>query len=372
MYGDCGDTVNEDGIVAICETLDLKCGKAYVGTATWGSHMSISCPIAAKQHGDPYDDNMSCSVEVVDGGPSRVKCWSGNCRFKGTLLSLIKLAVGIRESTPELVKMLKKVEELESISLSGQIRRLQEIIDDSIDWKPPVHRDRDVLSEKVFDPFSGKIPQYAIDRGITVATAKEWGLGYDEKGSFLVFPVRRTDGCLVGMVGRAVSGKAKRRHHNYMGLDKSKHLFGSHMIKKGKPVVIVESCIDTLNTWQALEGNVNVVATLGEGFSSTHALTIGAARPPFVYIFTDGDQAGCLMGNKIAYALKDKGLPIRIMECPWGPPVNSLSNNSNKSKLDPSNLPYDLIRSIFRKAPIVQNKIKWSKPPPVFISTQLS
>jgi len=355
--------VNEDGIVMICSELDLKCGRAYVGTATWGSHMSISCPLAAKRHGDPFDDNMSCSVEVVDGGPSRVKCWSGNCRFKGRLLTLVKQAVSIRGSPPKLVEMLKKVEELESISLSGQIRRLQQKIDDSMNWKPPVHRDRDVLSEKVFEPFAGRIPQYAIDRGITVETAKAWGLGYDEKGGFLVFPVRRTDGCLVGMVGRAVSNKAKRRHHNYMGLDKSKHLFGSHMIKRGKPVVIVESCIDTLNTWQALKGDANIVATLGEGFSATHALTIGTVRPPFVYIFTDGDQAGRLMGNKIAYGLKDKGLPIRIMECPWGAPTNPSSVNS---KLDPSNLPYDLIKSIFNKAPLVQNKIKWSCPPPLF------
>ena len=359
--------MNEDGIAMICGELGLKFGRAYAGTATWGSHMSISCPLAAKRHGDPFDDNMSCSIEVVDGGPSRVKCWSGNCRFKGRLVTLVKQAVSMRGSPPELLDLVRRVEKLESISLSGSIRRIQQKIKDEHEWRPPLSRDRDVLSEKVFEPFAGKIPQYAISRGITVETAKAWGLGYDEKSGFLVFPVRRTDGRLVGMVGRAVSGRAKRTHHNYMGLDKSKHLFGAHMLEAGKPVVIVESCIDTLNTWQALEGKANVVATLGEGFSSAHALTIGTVRAPFVYIFTDGDPAGRLMGNKIAYALREKRLPTRIMECPWGPLVSSPSNGAiTQRKVDPSNLPYTLIQSIFKEASLVQDKVRWSNPPPVF------
>lgn len=365
--------MNEDGIVRICNAFGLKFGRAYLGTATWGAHMSIACPLAVKNHGDHFDDNMSCSVEVVDGGPSRVKCWSGNCRFKGKLSVLVRTGVKMRGDPPDLVDMLAEVEKLESVSLSGQlVRERQRLAQahgpaDSKDWCPPI-RDRELVSEKLFEDYAGKIPQYAIERGITVETAKAWGLGYDKEAAFLVFPVRRSDGGLVGLVGRAVSDRAKRKHQNYMGLDKSKHLYGVHMWEPNKPVVVVESCIDTLNTWQALEGEANVGATLGEGFSAAHALAISIVRPPFVYVFTDGDPAGRLMAAKIAYALNQKKIPTRIMECPWGPIIEATADGRPvRQKIDPTNLPYSHIRTLFDEAKLViGGKIPWTTPPPYF------
>jgi len=359
--------VNEDGIVRVCTALGLKCGRAYAGTLTWGSNMSISCPLAIKKHGDPFDDNMSCSVKVVPDGPSDCKCWSGNCRFKGKFVDLIRHAVSFRGDPPDLQGMLKEVESVEAVTLAARHRRSTVSVKQQINPLPAPGRDRDVLSEKLFEPYAGKIPQYAIDRGISVETAKAWGLGYDKKGGFLVFPVRRTDGKLVGLVGRACSDKAKRRHHNFMGLDKSRHLFGAHMLVPGRPVVVVEACIDTLNTWQALRSeDVNVVATLGEGFSDRHALTISSVRPPFAYIFTDGDAAGRLMANKIAYALR-KHLPFKIMECPWGPVIEAASDGQPvRRKIDPSNLPDDYIMRLYLTATTVKRKIRWTNPPPLF------
>ena len=357
--------MNEDGIVRICVALDLKFSRAYAGTVTWGSNMSIACPLAVNTHGDPYDDNMSCSIKVVDDGPSAAKCWSGNCKFKGSLLKLVRTAVSIRGNTPELLKLLKDVESVEALTMGARHNRTAKAIDKV--WTPtPSNFDRSTIPERFFTPFANKIPQYALDRGITVETAKAWGLGYDKKDGFLVFPVRRRDSKLIGLVGRAVSDRAKRRHHNYMGLDKAKHLFGEHMLEVGKPVVIVEACIDGLNTWQALEKKACVVASLGEGFSDKHAKTISAMRPPFVYIFTDGDGAGRLMGSKIAYALHGL-VTVKIMECPWG--VITRYTNDGKAireKIDPSVLPYSHIRKLYKDAPIVKKRIKWTYPPPVF------
>jgi len=369
--------VNEDGIMRICEAFDLGYGRVrapFMGTTS--ANISVSCPLAIKAHGDPHDENKSCSIEVVDGGPSRVRCFSGNCRFKGKFAVLVKLAVQMRGSPPELVALSDEIYKLESVTLAGQIQRVQQQVKNahgpqqSNQWVPP-SRDRDVLPERFFEPFAGTIPQYAIDRGITVETAKAWGLGYDESGGYLVFPVRRRDQALVGLVGRAVSSHAKRPHHNYMGLDKTKHLFGSHMFETGKPLVIVESCIDTLNTWQALEGEANVGATLGEGFSTDHAHTIGIVRPPFTYVFTDGDPAGRLMAAKIVYCLQQRNTPTRIMECPWGPIVGKSPNGLPiRAKVDPSILPYENIRKLFREAKLVSGRIEWTSPTPVYDPSQ--
>jgi hypothetical protein len=327
--------------------------------------MSVACPLAIKKHGDPFDDNMSLSIKVVDDGPSKCKCWSGNCRFKGSFVDLIRTAVKMRNDPPELVAMLKEVEQVEALTLKARGVRTSRAVSQIINPPPPSPKDRDILAERHFDPFAGKIPQYAIDRGISIETAKAWGLGYDKPGGFLVFPVRRTDQKLVGMVGRACSDKAKRRHHNYMGLDKSKHLFGAHMLVPGKPIVIVEACIDALNTWQALRSEeVCVVASLGEGWSDRHSLTLSAFNPPFIYIFTDGDRAGRLMANKIAYSIR-RHKPFKVMECPWGPVVETDGQLSRK-KIDPSDLPDEYIRRLFVEAPRVRRKIKWTNPPPVY------
>lgn len=359
--------MNEEGIIKICDTLGVNAGRAYSGSNTWGPHISIACPLAIRTHGDPTDDNMSCSVQIVEDGPSGARCFSGNCSYKGSLLRLVKTAVEFRGSPPELVELLKGVEAVEAVTLNAMHARTGKAIEKLLTGAPVKGRDNEVIPERVFEPFAGKIPQYAIDRGISVATAKAWGLGYDRAAGYLVFPVRRRDGKLVGMVGRAVRQDAPRRHHNYMGLDKSKHLFGAHMLVPGKPVVVVEACIDALNTWQALEGEACVVASLGEGFSETHVKQISAMRPPGVYVFTDGDRAGRVMGNKIAYALHGRGWPVRVMECPFGPIIEATADGKPvHKKVDPSDLPPAYIKDLFKNAPAVKRQIVWSDPPPIY------
>lgn len=369
--------MDADGIAKICEALNLNYGLAYSGSVTRGPHMSISCPLAIKTHGDSHDDNLSCSVQIVDDGHSLVRCWSGNCRFKGTLLRLVKTAIFYRGNTPELMDVLKEVTAIEGVTLGSKYARATKAIQKIIDKKRVFAQDRDVLPERFFEPFAGSVPQYAIDRGITLEAAKAWGLGYDKPGGFLVFPVRRRDQKLVGIVGRACSTRAKRTHHNYMGLDKSKHLYGAHMLEPGKPIVVVEACVDAIRTWQALAGKACVVASLGEGFSNSHVKTISAMRPPSVYIFTDGDSAGRHMANKIAYALRDV-VPVRIMECPWGPISGykevvrngKTINKAIRPGVDPAILPPDYINRLFDNAPIVRRKIKWTYPPVVYDPSQ--
>lgn len=357
--------MNEEGIVKICDTLGINYGQAYSGSQTWGPHMSIACPVAIKTHGDPHDDNMSCSVQVVPDGPSGARCFSGNCSYKGSLLRLVKYAVEIRGSPPALVELLKEVESVEAITLSAQHARTGKEIQRLL--AAPVRADeRDTIPERLFDGFAGKVPRYAIDRGIQLSTAKAWGLGYDKEAGYLVFPVRKRDGKLVGMVGRAVSADAPRRHHNYLGLDKSKHLFGAQMLEHGKPIVIVESCIDALNTWQALDGEACTVATLGEGFSEAHVKQISAMRPPAVYIFTDGDHAGRIMGGKIAYGLHGH-VTVRLMECPWGPIIDATATGlAIHKKVDPSDLPAHIVKQLFMDARVVKRQVEWTDPPPIY------
>lgn len=372
--------MNEDGIVMVCTTLGLGCGKAYPGSSTWGPHISISCPLAPKTHSDPYDGNMSCSVQINDEGPSGARCFSARCGFKGKLLRLIKLSVDIRQKTPELEQLYKYVEQTErqdNAALNAQAAKeiardgsgsnnLFKTMEQIIAEKKRVIEDRDVLPESAFEKMSGSVPAYAIERGITVQSAKRWNLGYDKDLKYLVFPMRRRDGKLVGLIGRSVLKDPKRRHHNYMGLDKAKHLFGAQLLEPNKAIVIVEGAIDAIRTEQALWPQACVVAALGEGFSRSHVKTIAQMRPPAVYIFTDGDAPGQSMASKIHYALFGQ-FPLYLMECPWGPIIEANADGTPvRKKVDPADLPDEYIRNLFENAKVIRDEIPWTKPIPTF------
>lgn len=348
---------------------------------TVGSLAVKNCPLAPKTHNDPVDGNLSCSIQLVPDGPSGARCFSGNCAFKGSFLRLIKLAVDIRGQPPELMEVYKKVEGIEKLTLDAIHARTvsQNLKDPSLTTDPEVLEiikanaarkqaveDRDVLPESAFERFKGSIPAYAIQRGITIESAKRWNLGFDKEGGYLVFPMRRRDGKLVGLIGRAVSPNAPRRHHNYMGLDKAKHLFGAQLLEKSKPVVIVEGCIDAIKTEQALGGQASVVASLGEGFSPQHVKTITSVNPPAVYIFTDGDAAGHAMASKIHYALHGRAT-MMLMETPWGPIIDAKADGTPvRKKVDPGDLPADYIQRLFRSARLIKKQISWTYPVPEF------
>ena len=364
----------------ICSTLGLGCGKAYPGSSTWGPHISISCPLAPKTHNDPYDGNMSCSVQINDDGPSGARCFGAKCGFKGKLLRLVKLAVDLRQKSPELAELYKYVESIEyqdNSALNAQVAKeiahdgtgshpLFKTMEQIIAERKRIIEDRDVLPESAFEHMAGSVPGYAMERGITLASAKRWNLGYDKDLKYLVFPMRRRDNKLVGLIGRSVVKDAKRRHHNYMGLDKAKHLFGAQLLEPNKSVVIVEGAIDAIWTEQALWPQACVVAALGEGFSRNHVKTLAQVRPQAVYIFTDGDAPGRAMGSKIHYALFGQ-FPLYLMECPWGPIIDYTADGKPvREKVDPANLPADFIKNLFEKAPVIGNEIRWTDPPPTY------
>lgn len=363
--------MNEDGIVEICETLGLGYGRPYPGSNTWGPHISISCPLAPGTHNDPYDENLSCSIQLNEDGPSGARCFSGNCNFKGSLQRLVRLAVeircekdenGNRKPPPEELNALyKRVVAIEKVSLAVRHEKALQQIKELAQARKAAIEDRDVLPESHFQPYAGTVPKYAMERGLSLATCKRWGLGFDQELKYLVFPVRRRDKKLVGMVGRSVAENPSRRHHNYVGLDKARHLFGAQLLEVGKPVIVVEGCIDAAKVDQTLLGDACVVASLGEGFSQQHAKTICGVRPPCVYIFTDGDAAGRAMAAKIEYALHGLA-PMRIMECPWGP----IREDGSRRGVDPGDLPAEIIRHLFDTARPILGKIRWTEPPPVF------
>ncbi len=309
--------MNESGLMDICDSLGLKSSPAHGGSR--GLNMSISCPLAPITHGDPNDWNLSCSVSVSDTDPSLVKCFSYNCKFKGNLYEMLRRCIAARGNPPHLIKLLDEIAPTEKFTLESALARSKKRFDEQIDAmrrpKAPTN-DKYVLPEARLTRYRAGVPRYALTRGLTLDTCREWELGHDTGRQCLVFPVRRHDGKLVGLTGRHIKyPDAPTKYHNYAGLDKASTLFGESFMAHDTPLIICEGQIDAILTWQYL--GIPTVAPLGEGFSLTHVRTITAHSPPVVYLFMDNDTAGRMAAEKIEYALHGR-VPISIMLPPEG------------------------------------------------------
>jgi len=337
--------VDENGIIEVCDTFSLRSSQGYSGSTKWGPHLSISCPLAIKNHNDPDDYNLSCSVSATADAPSLVRCFSFNCAFKGSFYNMLYQATVARGNPPHLVALLQKIEPTEKFTLTSSFARNEKANISQVEaMKPAIlpARDLDVLPEGRMERFAGSVPKYALSRGISIESCKAWGLGHDQQYKRLVFPVRRYDGKLIGLSGRDYTGEARSKYHNYAGLDKSRFLFGEHFLKKDQPIIIVEGQIDAIITWQTLQ--LPTVAILGEGFSQIHAKTIGAFTPPVIYLFPDNDPPGRLGAEKVEYILHGRA-PMKLMV----PPLD----------MDPGDMSTDQIKKAFAQAKSIQDRIVW-------------
>jgi hypothetical protein len=339
--------MNENTLFDVCDAFGLRSGPAYSGGDKWGPHVSISCPLAGKNHGDPDDWNCSCSVSVSDDEPSLAKCFSFNCAFTGSFFRMLEDAARYRGSPPNLMKVLEALAPTEKFTLEAIAQRSKKhgAARAEIDRRPTIkNEDRDVMAEGRFGRYASSIPQYALQRGLLKETCKAWGLGNDKERKCLVFPVRRYDGKLIGMTGRYVHyPNSPTKYHNYAGLNKSRYLYGEHMLKHKSPIIVCEGQIDAILTWQHL--GIPTVASLGEGFGAAHAKTIAAYEPPVVYLFFDNDAAGRMAAEKVEYQLRGR-VAMKLMI----PPVD----------MDPGELSKEQAQQAFNSAIPITPGFEWT------------
>jgi len=249
----------------------------------------ISCPFAKQNHENGRDSRFSFSI--LHTGYSSFRCFT--CGVRGSLSHLLCL---LGEKIPGFEDerkrfKLKDLVENEALTVPkfGPKKGFS-----SVSYK--VHPESALL------PFSGGVPRYALDRGLSLETCRRWGLGHDKVNGRLVFPVRDVNGSLVGMVGRCYTGRGPK-YFNYWSFQKSFFLFGQHfVINPDWPVVLVEGCFDALLVEQALcsflrekthvEGlGFNVMAILGSDLSDAQADYLCSLNQE-VLLFFDCDAAG--------------------------------------------------------------------------------
>lgn len=368
--------MDADGILDVARQLDLRAGNPYSGKK-WGPQVSISCPLAPWKHGDAVDYNKSCSVSIDPDGPSFARCHSFNCDYKGSFLNLIQMAVRRRQDADSFLEMLEWLLENDQDTIEIRARKAAVRIDEN--WaainksmglaarRAPV-ADQDVLDESTLAPFKGAVPKYVFSRGLDLECCRVWELGYDRQLERLVFPVRDFNGRLIGVTGRILPSAAIRaeiegydvtKYHNYSGLAKTRHLYGAWLWKKERPLVLVEGPLDAARVWMALHHlDVNVGATLGQGFSDIHRRIVAASWPTAIYIFGDDDPAGRRMAEKVHDMLGPVASTF-LMRCPREIVIDEETGEEVTICKDPGKLLDPEINHAYEIAEPILDQISW-------------
>lgn len=194
-------------------------------------------------------------------------------------------------------------------------------------------KDDDILDEEVLDIFSGKYLEYASERGINKEAYRYWGLMHDTERNRLVFPIRKLNKNLVGVVGRALDIEPNK-YYNYFHLKKSDYLYGEHLFKNGytKRVVIVEGPIDVIRQWSYFSGEETIfLGVLGSSMSKAQANKVINMNVETLLMF-DGDLAG-RQGVEVSQKFLKKFVPLFEVKINDGEDPGSLGREESVERI---------------------------------------
>ena len=263
-----------------------------------GRNVQTRCPLATWTHPGGVDANPSMTVEIRPKGPSRYRCWSSGCRSKGMFKNLVLEVWRKKGKPPEMVELVETVLELEQGDLTEAIAKTLSLFQVE-DAAPGPSEDALVHEESEIEEFmKAGPPKYFFKRGFNRKDAKEWEVGFDKHSVRMVFPVRRRDGALIGVQGRALLPRAPRRYYNYWTFPASRFLYGAHLIKedKIKALITVEGATDAWQVRRATRTSRRYryyypVASLGTSFGPEQVKELLSYGVP-IYQFPDNNDEG--------------------------------------------------------------------------------
>ena len=253
----------------------------------------------------PFHENSRTPALSINTTKAVFHCWNPACGESGTLLKLLQKATGM--STLSAAQLLQTYRGQESaITKVKENDELYEVWPEStlehvaVDWN-----DTDLL-DKYFETL--------YERGFDDHTLHEFEVGFSKKRQRIVVPLRDEFGKLVGFSGRAISVDQEPKYWD-KGAPKKYILFNLHRAKKFSTAIVVEGPFDVMKVFQA--GFENVVGTLGGGFTRHQAFKLTQYFRDAI-LFTDNDEAGRALANKVQEAMRRAGKQISFVKYPEG------------------------------------------------------
>lgn len=358
-----------------------KIGQVKINIGAKG--IMTNCPLTHK-HSKGTDQHPSLFIFTGDDFSN---CFCHSCGFKGGLKTLVEQIENISdeqrrdmsifiqnfEHYSAALKGIKFVEDFENISNGVKynlgLKKLSKVstpkkpvknIKHTLFLVPPdggekicAMKDNVNVSqiatcdiERMVLPFLNEVPKYWQDRGFSIQTAKDWGVGHQKNflyykikdkqkfymdfGDRLLISIRDQKKNLVGWSARTLDSNemfidykhpvtnevvykiiGNPKYLHCPAFKRNDYLYGEHLIDaKNSACILVEGFFDAINL--SRYGYTNALAVMGTHLSSTQ---IKKLKYWFnkVFIFMDGDDAGESASLAIERTLKEEKLkPIRI------------------------------------------------------------
>ncbi len=272
-----------DGVIQLAKMMgidNVKVHKTYV---------QMSCPFSSKLHEKATDRHPSLSVVLKLR--SHWRCFA--CGQRGLMYGLAyQWATMFQKDPTPLLDLIDKQEDSVTVRCTILDEKYNEKWNRTaeargIEW--------DVLDETELAPFACPPTEYILSRGLAPDTIKAFEIGFDsyfretdtgKSQPRVTFPVRRRDGKLIGIVGRAIYDDAKEKYFNYWHFTKTNYLYGQNMVRQ-KWAILVEGMIDVNKLW---EYGLPVVGTMGSLPSERQAQLLEEYER--IYLALDRDKAG--------------------------------------------------------------------------------
>jgi len=252
-----------------------------------GHNINSTCPFFFK-HSDGKDSHPSFSVEA--NPPYRAIC--GGCGTKGTIISLCHQY--FQETGVSILE--KKNSDFNKLEWKSRVKFFNK-------------NDANFIGHLMFNfddykKYCRQLPQYAIDRGITVSQAKRWNLGFNPETKRLFIPVFSKTGAFVGYSERDVTGFSSPKYKHAKGFKRNLYLYGEHFLDKSSPICFLsEGFFDVYSLERA--GLTNCFASMGTVPSKDQVNFL--CQFEYIVIFPHQDKAqadGTRPGVRMAEAFK--------------------------------------------------------------------
>lgn len=317
-----------------------------------GNGLLVSCPFARykNEHKSRVDRHPSMVTWIGDEGEVLCKCWC--CKESGTLLRVIDL-FGDLSSTDvsELKRFIRLDGKTDIVSRIKKTQRMYDEIPDEHRFKSlhnpggsptgpqsgfrgfgfghkAAEEEEVEVPESEIEIYKKMVPQYVINRGISIELAKEWEIGWADPllikmkgqdgverefnfGKRVVIPVRDYNGKLVGWSSRAVNSNSKPKYVHKKGAKLSRYLYGENKIDKTQRTgYLVEGFFDVLHLTKL--GYKNALGVMSGHVSENQIIKL-ATWFDEVVVVPDGDDAGLTMARVLKEDAKER-IRVRITD----------------------------------------------------------
>jgi len=252
--------VNKDRIYKLLPTIN----SAPMQTQSRSGWVIAKCPFSRWDHESGVDTNPSFAITIKDSEESRYNCFA--CGNHGDLEELVqKLQYNLKDGSNDGAYNLQVA--LQLIATEDEFDLMIKDYEEPEDKSEPIHYfpeywlDSFILASKSSDAI-----EYLQSRNVSPKVTKSLDLRYDSFRKMVCFPIRDSQGDLVGLHGRDITDTGPLKYNVYLH-EQHKNTtvwLGESWIDPDKPVVLVESVFDLASVYRVY---TNVMCGLSAGLS---------------------------------------------------------------------------------------------------------